>query len=104
MIHRKVLYVYSVGQLSIFVSTWMLYIPQIWFLLLARVSVFGCLSYVIHLLRLLWLLDQRVHFLLCLRGPRVRCLTSRASVSMYSSAVRTDWEVILGLFSTLIAA
>ena len=34
----------------------------------------------------------------------VRCLTSRASVSMYSNAGRTDFDVILGLFSALIAA
>ena len=35
---------------------------------------------------------------------RVRCLNSRASVSMYSNAVRTDCDVILGLFRALIAA
>ena len=35
---------------------------------------------------------------------RVRFLTSRASVSMYSNAVRTDCDVILGLVGALIAA
>ena len=34
----------------------------------------------------------------------VRCFTSRASVSLYSKAVRTDCDVILGLFRALIAA
>ena len=35
---------------------------------------------------------------------RVRCLTSIAKVSIYSSVVRTDWDVSLGLFKALIAA
>ena len=35
---------------------------------------------------------------------RVKCLTFKARISIYSNAVSTDSEVILGLFKALVAA